>query len=512
MSEPSPEISPIRKWAVAVTVMTGAIVAVLDISVVNVALPHMMGNFGVSQSEVTWVATSYSIAEIIMVTMTGWWTALLGRKRMLLLSFGVFTAGSVLCGMAGTFTQMLLFRVLQGIGGGALIPLSQAILRETFPREQQGTAMALYGMGVVLAPAAGPVLGGWLTDGYGWSWVFYINIPVCVLGMFMVGAIIEDPQYLRRGIARIDWTGIGLLTVGLTMMQVVLERGEQQNWFESNLIIAGSVVAVAALAALAFWELRVAHPIVNLRLLKNLPLSVGSAMGLVYGVALFGTTFILPQFTQLLLDYPAFQAGLVLLPRAIAMFLFMWIAGRLYGRIDARLQILLGVGLMAWSYYDLSRISLNVGMWNLAPILLIMGAGMPFVFVPLSTLSISEISRRDMTDASSLYTLARRIGGNIGYALASTLVAHGTQLHRAQLVGHVTPLNPNFVNYYATATAALAHKGLSPAASGPAAHALINGTVNQQAALLAYNDISLVFAVLFIAIIPLACLLPSGRR
>lgn len=512
MNEASHGVSPVNKWVVALTVMTGAFMAVMDVSVVNVALPHMMGNFGVSQSEITWVAASYSIAEIIMVTMAGWWSTLLGRKRMLMLSFGVFTAGSILCGVAQTFTQMLLFRIFQGIGGGTLIPLSQAILRETFPREQQGTAMAVYGMGVVLAPAMGPILGGWLTDHYGWSWIFYINVPVSIVGMLLIGAIVHDPPYLRRGVARIDWLGIVLLTIGLTVMQLVLERGEQVNWFESDLIVAGTIVALLALTALVVWELHVEHPIVNLRLLKNLPLSIGSAMGLMFGVALFGTTFILPQFTQNLLGYPAFEAGLVLMPRAIALFIVMPIAGRLYGRVDARLLMLIGVSLIIWSYYDLAHLSLDAGIWTLVPILLIMGAGLPFMFVTMSTLSLSEVSRQDMTDASSLYTLARSVGGNIGYAVVATLVAHGTQLHRAELVKHVSWLNPAYGSYHAAAVSMLLGQGVPPATVESTAHAIADAAVNQQATMLAYNDVSWVFAAIFALCAPLILLLPSGLR
>jgi MFS transporter, DHA2 family, multidrug resistance protein len=230
----------VNKWLVAGTVLFGSFMAVMDISVVNVALPHMMGNFSEDMSSITWVATSYSIAEIIMVTMAGWLSTLMGRKRLYLFSFGLFTLGSILCGTAVNFHQMLFYRILQGIGGGALIPVSQAILRETFPPEEQGMAMAVYGMGVVLAPAMGPILGGWLTDRYGWPWIFYINVPVSVVGMLMVGAFVKDPAYLRRGVNKIDWLGIFLLAVALTTMQIVLERGQSQNWFDSRMIIIGT--------------------------------------------------------------------------------------------------------------------------------------------------------------------------------------------------------------------------------------------------------------------------------
>src|SRR6266704_4587483 len=294
-----------KKWLVTFAVMSGTFLAVMDVSVVNVSMPHMMGNFGQTLSAITWVATSYSIAEMLMTTMAGWWSALLGRKRLYLASFVLFTLGSILAGTAQTFPQMLLYRVIQGLGGGSLIPLSQAILRETYPPEEQGMAMAIFGMGVVLAPAMGPILGGWLTDNYGWPWIFYINIPFSIVGMLMVSTFVEDPPYLQRGVTHIDWLGIVLLIVGLTSMQIVLGRGQEHHWFQSRGILAGTVVTVLTLASLVVWELRIREPIINFRVLRNIPLSVGAGVGLLFGVVLYGTTFSLPAFTQRLLHYPA---------------------------------------------------------------------------------------------------------------------------------------------------------------------------------------------------------------
>ncbi|MGD8366629.1 MAG: DHA2 family efflux MFS transporter permease subunit [Desulfobacterales bacterium] len=498
----------VNKWLIACTVMFGAFMAVMDISVVNVSLPHMMGAFGQDLSSITWVATSYSIAEIIMVTMSGWWSTLIGRKRLYLWSFGLFTLGSILCGTARSFPQILFYRVLQGLGGGSLIPVSQAILRESFPVEEQGMAMAVYGMGVVLAPAIGPILGGWLTDQYGWPWIFFINVPVSLLGITLVGSFVKDPPYLRRGIQKIDWAGIGLLAVALTGLQIVLERGQAENWFESDLITAGTAVSVAAALVLVWWELKTDEPVINFRILRNLPLTLGSAIGIVFGVALFGTTFILPQFTQELLGYPAFEAGLVLAPRAVMLIIFMPVAGRLYRHLDARFLVLFGIAVVSWSYWDLSRLSLDAGFWNLVPTLLVMGIGLPFIFVTISTVSLSTVPRPDMTNATSLYTLARRVGGNIGYALAATLVARGVQIHRAGLVSHVTAFNPNLEAYARAGAALLARAGVPPVHASKTTLALANMAVNHQATMLAYNDVSWVFGLLFLSTIPLALLLP----
>ncbi len=497
--------SETKKWIIAVTVVFGAFMAVMDISVVNVALPHMMGSFSQDLSTITWVATGYSIAEIITISMAGWGSALLGRKRLYLISFAVFTMGSILCGTATSFPQMIVYRIIQGLGGGALVPVSQAILRENFKPEEQGMAMALFGMGVVLAPALGPVLGGWITDHWGWPWIFYINIPISIAGIILVITFVEDPDYLKRGVNRVDWIGILLLTVSLTFMQYVLERGQEKNWLESRTICIGIAVTLISGAALIFWELKAKEPVMNLRVLKNRSLAIGSAMGLIFGVALFGTTFILPQFTQQLLGYSAFQAGLILAPRAAMLVLFMPVAGRLYRHIDVRALICFAVFVIVWAYYDLSRLSLSAGFNDIVPTLIIMGIGMPFMFVPLSTTSLSTVEKSDMTHATSFYTLSRRIGGNIGYAVAATLVARGQQIHHADLVTHITPSNPNYMDFLHRLSSAVD-------SSGAGALAVVDRIIRQQATMMAYNDISVIFAFLFISILPLVFMLPSQRR
>ena len=500
-----------QKWLVTFAVMSGTFLAVMDVSVVNVSMPHMMGNFGQTLSAITWVATSYSIAEMLMTTMAGWWSALLGRKRLYLASFVLFTLGSILAGTAQTFPQMLLYRVIQGLGGGSLIPLSQAILRETYLPEEQGMAMAIFGMGVVLAPAMGPILGGWLTDNYGWPWVFYINIPISIVGILMVSAFVEDPPYLRRGITGVDWAGIVLLTLGLIGMQVVLERGHENNWFQSPWITAGAIMTITALTTLVFWELRAREPIINFRVLRNIPLSIGAGMGLLFGVALFGTTFSLPQLTQRLLHYPAYQAGLVLLPRAITLFLTMPLVGWLFNYVDPRLLIAVGIGITYWAFHQLAHLSLNVGFWNLVPIMLLMGAGLPCMFVTLSTTSLSTIRREDMTAATSLYTLSRRVGGNLGYALVATLIERFSVVHQAHLSAHISNLNSTYPGYQAALVARLARQTGDPVAAQSQALALVDTLIHRQAAMLAYNDLAWFFGVMFLGTIPFLFLL-SRRK
>ncbi len=514
MTEPSmatkpPDTGAINKWIIVATTVLGSFMSVMDVSVVNVSLPHMMGSFGQDLSSITWVATSYTIAEIIMVTMTGWWSTFIGRKRLYLWSYGLFTIGSILCGTAQTFPQLIVYRVLQGIGGGALIPVSTAIMREAFPPEEQGMAIAINGMGVVLAPALGPIIGGWLTDQYGWPWIFYINVPVSIIAISMAVAFIHDPPYLRRGIKKIDWAGIILLAVTLTGMQIILERGQSENWFESNLITVGTVVTSVAALIMIWWEMKTKEPVVNLRILRNLRFTVGSSVGMLFGLALFGTTFVLPQFTQQLLGYPAFEAGLVLAPRAVMLIIMFPVTGHLIKYMEPRNLILIGAVVTIWSYHDLSQLSLQVGFWNMVPMLVVMGIGMPLVFTTLGTVALSNIPRPDMTDATSLYTLTRRVGGNIGYALGATWVSRGFQIHRSHLVSHVTASSPQLLAYTKAGTALASQTAIGAAAAPQASLGLVDMVVNRQAAMLAYNDTSFYFGLLYIAIIPLAFLLPK---
>jgi DHA2 family multidrug resistance protein len=498
-----------NRWLIAVSVVFGALIAVLDVSVVNVALPHMMGSFGCTLSEITWVATSYSIAEIIMATMAGWWSTLIGRKRLYIASFILFTLGSVLAGTARQFTQILAYRTLQGIGGGSLIPVSLAILRETFPAEKQGQAMAIYGMGVVLAPAIGPVLGGWLTDRYGWPWIFYINVPFSIVGIAMVSLLLEDPHYLRRGVRRIDWVGILLLTTGLTGLQVVLERGQENDWFASSLIVAGSIITAVSLVILVLWELRQREPVVNFRLLRNLPLTAGSSLGALFGVALYGSTFLLPALLQTLLGYDAYDAGLTLLPRAVTIFLMMPVAGWMFDHVDGRLLVGIGIALICWSLYDLAHLNADVSYWSLTPILVLMGLGMPFMFVTLTTVSVSTVPREHLTEASGLYTLARRVGGNIGYALLATIVARRAQFHRVHLVGQLSATNPAFAQAHTTLTTLLSQRGVPPASAPQTALGVLNRLVDQQAGIMAYNDAAWFVAVILLASLPLLLIFPG---
>jgi MFS transporter, DHA2 family, multidrug resistance protein len=458
------------KWLVGLSVLTGTFLSVMDVTVVNVAMPHMMAAFNQSLLSITWVSTAYSIAEIIMITMTAFWSTLLGRKRLFLLSMAIFIAGSALAGTSQTFGQMLTYRVIQGLGGGALIPAAQAITREKFPPAEQGMAMALFSMGVMLAPTVGPVLGGWLIDHWGWRWIFYINVPIAIAGFVMVTAFVHDPPYLKRGLERVDWAGIGLLTVGLTTLQLVLERGQSFGWFASKWIITGAIVATVTIVSLVVWELASKEPIINFRLFRNLRLSIGSGLGAIIGFALFGSTFLLPQMTQEVLGYPAFRAGMVLFPRAASMFLIMPVVGRLYNLISPRILISFGMVVLAVSFWQLGGLGIDVQFAGFVAPLVETGIGIGCSIVLLSTISLSSLRRADMTAAAGIYTLVRRVSGNVSYAVLATLVERRTIVHSVGMVG---------------------------------------GMLNQQARMSAYTDCYKLLAMLFVVALPLTLLLPK---
>jgi len=433
---PDPAKSPFSrydagKWLVGLSVLTGTFLSVMDVTVVNVAMPHLMVAFHQSLLSITWVSTAYSIAEIIMITMTAFWSTLLGRKRLFLVSMAIFIVGSALAGTAHTFSQILCYRVLQGFGGGALIPASQAITRERFPPSEQGMAMALFSMGVMLAPTIGPVVGGWLIDHWGWRWIFYINVPIAIAGIAMVSLFVHDPPYLKRGFERIDWGGIALLTVGLTSLQLVLERGQSFGWFASNWIIAGAIVATLTIAGLLIWELARKEPIINFRLFHNLRLSIGSGLGGLIGFALFGSTFLLPQMTQEVLGYPAFRAGLVLFPRAASMFLIMPLVGRLYNVVSPRIMIAFGMIMLAVSFWQLGNLTTSATFSGFVGPLVETGIGIGCTMVLLSTISLSSLPRSEMTAGAGLYTLIRRVSGNLSYAILATIVERRTSFHLA---------------------------------------------------------------------------------
>ena len=502
--------SDANKWLIAITVILGTYVAVIDVTIVNVAMPQMMGTFGVSLDAITWVAVAYSIAEIVMVAMAFWFNRLMGRKNFYITCIIVFTIASVLSGMARSLEMIIFTRILQGLGGGALIPMAQGILLETFPKEEHGTAMAVFMVGVVVAPAMGPVLGGWLTDHYGWPSIFYINIPVGALSLFLVIRFLPESRYLQRGLARIDVVGIILLVIGLTTLQFFLERGEREDWFDSQLIVVLAVVALCSLIALVFWELHTEEPVINLRVLKNVPFAAGTSLGFVFGMTSFASIFILPLFLQQVRGYSAMDSGLIQMPRMLIMLVVAPIAGRLFGRMDSRLLMAVGIMLMMMGYFHMAHFTLEVGYWQILPGMLLTGAGMAFTFNVMSATCMRTISPALLTAASGLYTLSRRIGGNLGYAFVATQIPNRTIMHRGHLVEHLTPYDGRTQQALDGMSGRLASGGLPPGVAEESALKLLDGSVALQAQMMAYNDVFWLMGALFVLCLPL--LIPITDR
>jgi len=501
-----------NKWLVAVSILAGAVMGAIDSSVVNVALAHIQATYGVTTQEVTWVTTSYLIALVIVMPLTAWLGSVLGRKRMYLIAITIFTAASMLCGFSRTLGQLILFRVIQGLGGGVLSPTAQAIMRETFPPEEQGQAMGLFGMIILLGPAIGPTLGGWLTDNYSWPWIFFVNLPVGILGLVLGTHFIVDPSYMRaRGLRRIDGIGIGLMTVGLASLQILLEQGETDGWFTSPLITSLAVIVVLALTAFVLWELRVPEPAVDLRIFGNLSFASGSLIGSVVGLTLFGGLILLPLFLQNLLGYDATQAGLTLMPRSLVMVLMMPIAGALYNRLGVYVMLPFGLVLAGSAGLMMAHFTPDSGQVQLLIPLVLQGLGFAFMFVPMSTTALSTIARRQMQSASSLFGLMFQLGGSLGTAIVISLVDHKITTASANLVRYASVYNPTFMRWWQTYQAGFIARGSDPATAHRQALAALQGIINQQSAVVAFDYAFGAIGLMFFVCLPLVLLLRRGR-
>src|SRR5262252_853663 len=424
----------INPWIIAVSVMFATFMEVLDTTVVNVSLPHIAGSLSASIDEATWALTSYLVANAIILPMTGWLAGRFGRKNLLMLSVIGFTSASFLCGLAPNLASLIVFRIVQGATGGALQPLSQAVLLEAFPPHDRGKAMGFWGLGIVVAPILGPVLGGWLTDNYSWRWVFYINIPVGIASIVMTKLYIFDPPYLRRESRHVDYWGIGMLAVGIGALQIVLDKGQQEDWFESNFIVALAIVAVVTLVALVWHELTTSNPIVDLRVLKERSYAVGVFLMTVVGFVLYGSMVLLPIMLQTLLGYPPLQAGIAMAPRGIGSFFMMPLTGLMTGRFDARKLLSIGLIIGGSTLVWLGQLNLQAGYWDIFWPQWVQGMSMGLLFVPLTTIAMDRIPREKMGYATSLFNLMRNIGGSIGIATTGTMLARHSQSSTATLV------------------------------------------------------------------------------
>jgi len=500
------------KWLITLTVMSGMIMSALDMSIVNVALPHMRGSLSASVEEITWVSTGYILSNVIVMPIVAFLSSRFGRKNFYIFSVLSFTIASMLCGIAWDLSSMVIFRIIQGIGGGALIPISQSILRETYPPEEQAMAMGIYGMGIVLGPAIGPTLGGWLTDNYSWPWIFYINVPIGIINILMILRFIEDPPFLVRETGKVDALGLSLMTCGLGALQIMLEQGEQRDWFDSRFIMYLAVIAAAGLILFIWRELQTDKPAVNLRILKNINFTSATFLGGILGLALMSSLFVLPLLLQQLLRYPAFDSGLALLPRSLAMAVILPIAGRLYNRLGPRLLIGSGLFLNAVSFYQLSVLSLDIGFWDIFFPQFLQGIGFGMIFVSLSTAALSTIEKHLLTAAAGLYNVVRMVFGSVGIALAATILDRGDNFNRARLMEHVTVFGDKTNQMLQSLTQYFYSRGMDMADAQHKAMKAVEGIVMRQASMISFNYLFWLIAVLFLISIPLIFLITDSRR
>jgi MFS transporter, DHA2 family, multidrug resistance protein len=468
---------------------------VIDTSIASVALPHIAGSLSATTDEATWVLTSYLVANAIVLPASGWLSLRFGRKRFLLACIVIFTISSFLCGAANTLGLILIARALQGAGGGALQPLSQSILLESFPPARRGVAMAVYGLGVVVAPVLGPTLGGWLTDQYSWRWAFYINIPVGVLALVMISRFVSDPPYIRDAKpGRLDSIGLGLLALWLGAFQIILDKGQEDDWFSAPWIRWTTLLVIVALVAFLIRELKTRAPLVDLKIFRDRNFALGCLLIGLFGGVIYGVVTLLPLFYQTLLGYSAAAAGWAVSPRGLGAIAIMPIIGVLTARIDNRWLIVTGFAVFGLTSIWMARLTLDIGPYSLFWPIVISGAGSGMVFVPLSTLSMGTLRNEQIGNASGLFNLLRNVGGGVGISMVNTLVARHVQIHRSELAQNLTPLNPAMNSTFSGLSNSMSNVAPSNIAA-LRAYGLIDRTLNAQSAAISYVDVFRYLAV-----------------
>lgn len=514
MSAASSSPTATNPWIVALAVMTATFMEVLDTTVVNVSLPHIGGTLSATIDEATWVLTSYLVANAVVLPLAGWLARRYGRKRLLMTSVTGFTLSSLACGLAPNLATLIGFRVMQGATGGALQPLSQAVMLESFAPEDRGKAMGFWALGIVVAPILGPVLGGWLTDTYSWRWAFYINLPVGFLSIYMIRRFLEDPAYLKPTSMHIDYMGMGLLAVCMGATQILLDKGQQLDWFESRFIVALAIVAVLALLAFVVNELHVEHPVVDLRVFLVPSYTVGVTMSTLLGFALFGSLVLLPIMLQTLFGYPALEAGIAMAPRGLGSFVGMPAVGLLTSRIDPRKMVTVGLLLGSWTMAWLGQLDLNAGYWDIFWPQFLQGLALSLIFVPLTTISMSAIPRERMGNATSVSSVLRNIGGSVGIAVMGTLLLRRQQVHRTSFGEGVNAYDAPAQLFLERMAGGFAAAGADPYTAGQRATAAAAGLVAQQAAMLSFVQLFRLMAVIFLCMVPIVLFMrrPSAGR
>jgi DHA2 family multidrug resistance protein len=517
MAAPRPKVN---KWLVTLSVTFGTLMGTIDASIVNVAMPHIRGSVGATLEEITWITTGFVVATVIVMPLTGFLSRMFGQKRVYLTSLVIFLIGSALCGTARSLPMLAFFRVLQGLGAGALQPTEQAILRRTFPPHEQGMAMAVFGMAVVLGPAVGPTLGGFIIDHYSWPWIFFVNLPVGMLGFLMVTTFVhEDEEILHanrvqaaREKKNIDWVGIAVLAIGLAMIQYVLEEGTRDDWFESRVICACMVVGVIALIAFVIRELTAASPAVDLRLFKEKTFLSATLIGAVQFAILMANLFLLPVFMQEMLGYSALDTGLALLPRAAIMFVVNPIVGKLYGRVSLRLLVGGGVVGVSLGSFAMATFTLQTSLSSIIFATLIQGVGFSCLFIPLAAAALTYIPKQRLADAAGLNSLFRQLGGSVGLAIFATLLTRYGTVARASLGVHITQLRPEVATRLSQITAGLGARGLDRASAQSGAFKALSGLVFGQGMTLAFERTFYLAGIVFLTVLPLLYFLRIARN
>jgi DHA2 family multidrug resistance protein len=502
---------PVNPWLAGVSVLAGVFMVVLDSTVVNVSLPHIAGNLSATVEESTWALTSYLAANAVILPITGWLANYFGRARLLQLAVAGFTIASFLCGLAPTLSFLIACRIVQGMSGGVMQPLSQAVMLESFPPQERGEAMALWGIGIVVAPIFGPVIGGWLTDNYTWRWIFYINIPIGICAFLMIRRFIIDPAYIRRGSARIDYWGIGLLIVGIGALQIALDKGQEEDWFASDWITALAVMAAVALVVLVVHLLLARNPVVDLRVFKDTTYTTGVVLITLMGFVMYGSLVILPILLQTLMGYPPVQAGIAMAPRGLGTLVMTPIIGFMIARSDPRKILSLGFGVGVVTLWWFARLDLTSGYWDYFWPQFIGGMGFAMLFVPLTTTTMDRIANQAMGNATSVFNLLRNIGGSTGIAITQTMLARNRQLHTNVLGTHVSIYSQQTQHMLHSLQSAFMARGADASTATRQAYGALWGMVQKQAAILSFNDAFRLLAVIFLVIMPLALLMRRPR-
>ena len=501
-----------NKWAVAAAVTFGTLMGTIDSSIINVALPHLKGTLSATTAEITWVSTGYIVASVIIMPLTAFLGARFGRKRIYMAGLVLFLIGSFFCGAARNLPVLVVFRILQGIGAGALQPTEQAILRDTFPPEEQGMAMGLYGFVIMLGPAVGPTLGGYIVDNWSWPWIFYINIPVGLIGLLMVWTFVEDPSYLVRHTGKIDWTGMGLLVVGLAALQTLLERGEENDWFQSPTNV---MLAVVAGATLLFWiahEIEVSNPSVNLRVFRDQTFASGTFMSAGLMSVLFSTIFLLPLYMQELLRYDAMQSGLALMPRSITMLIAIPIVGRFYNNLPPRGVIAFGLVVSGITCWMMSKFTLESSYYQIVLPQIFQGVGMACIFIPLTTVSLATIDKRTMSQATGVQNLVRQLGGSFGVAIFASLLTRFGNVARAGIIRNLPSSSPDVYGQVQMMTQGFMARGADLTTARARALGVLDMRVMGQSAMIGFEHAFALGAILFFCLVPMVLLLKVPPR